>query len=203
MTTASNAVVARPSFAREVAVYVGRVRSFTRRDWIVYVAWVGLMTGLAADTGGFLIYGAMHGVHFPADAWLVPVGALAFTFAIAVDTVGHLTIYRQEIARAEELVHHVTIVAGVASCVFLCAAYGQRAVFTIPALVATVLSFVYSLVDEAFHWRRYASATSDRVEMWSHVLILTGHGTMMLAWWHWFLLGYPGVADTLNAWQAA
>jgi hypothetical protein len=62
----------------------------------------------------------------------------------------------------------------------------------------TVLAFVYSLVDEAFHWRRYVRQYSDRVEMWSHVGILTGHGLMMLGWWVWFFQGYPGVADTLR-----
>jgi hypothetical protein len=39
----------------------------------------------------------------------------------------------------------------------------------------TGLSILYSLVDEAFHWRRYVSPHSDRVEMWSHVSILLGH----------------------------
>ena len=35
--------------------------------------------------------------------------------------------------------------------------------------------------------------------MWSHVFILLGHGTMMLGWWRWYPLGYPGVAPTLAA----
>lgn len=199
--TMMTAAAASTSFAHDVAVYVSRIRQFSRHDWLVYGAWVGLMSGLTAVTTSFLVYGSLHGARFPDDAWLVPVGAAVFAFAIAVDTVGHLTIYKEEIRRAEALVHHVTIAAGVASCVFLCAAYSERATFAIPALVATVLSFVYSLVDEAFHWRRYVAASSDRVEMWSHVLILAGHATMMLAWWHWFLLGYPGVGDTLSAWR--
>ncbi len=201
--TTTIAIAPSASFARDVAVYVGRIRQFSRHDWLVYGAWVGLMCGLTAVTTSFLVYGSLHGARFPGDAWLVPVGAAAFTFAIAVDTIGHLTIYKEEIRRAEALVHHVTIAAGVASCVFLCAAYSEPSAFTIPALVATVLSFGYSLVDEAFHWRRYVSASSDRVEMWSHVLILSGHATMMIAWWHWFLLGYPGVGDTLSAWRIA
>ena len=69
----------------------------------------------------------------------------------------------------------------------------------IPAMVFTALSFVYSLVDEVFHWRRYISQRSDTVEMWSHVGILVGHATMMLAWWRFYDLGYPGVRDTLTA----
>jgi hypothetical protein len=35
------------------------------------------------------------------------------------------------------------------------------------------------------------------VEMWSHVGILIGHGTMMLGWWAWYFQGYPGVRETL------
>jgi hypothetical protein len=33
--------------------------------------------------------------------------------------------------------------------------------------------------------------------MWSHVGILLGHSTMMVAWWVWFFAGYPGVRETL------
>ena len=64
-------------------------------------------------------------------------------------------------------------------------------------MVLTALSIVYSLIDEAFHWQRYARGQSDRVEMWSHVGILVGHSTMMLGWWRWFFLGYPGVSETV------
>ena len=59
-------------------------------------------------------------------------------------------------------------------------------------MVATILSFVYSMVDEVFHWRRYVSGFADRVEMWSHLGILSGHGVMMLGWWVWFFGGYQG-----------
>jgi len=34
--------------------------------------------------------------------------------------------------------------------------------------------------------------------MWSHVFILIGHGTMMIAWWAWFWSGYRGVAETVT-----
>ena len=64
-------------------------------------------------------------------------------------------------------------------------------------MVLTVLSFIYSFIDEAFHWRRYVNQQSDRVEMSSHVGILVGHSTMMVGWWAWFFDGYRGVADTL------
>jgi hypothetical protein len=181
----------------ELAAYVLRVRDFSRRDWAAYVAWVGLMLGLCAATGGFLLLGSVAGVEFPAAAWCVPIGAGIFTASIAVDTIGHRTIYRVEIAGAETLVHDITIFCGVASCVLLCAAYAHRDLLWIPAMVLTVLSFVYSMVDEVLHWRRYLAERSDRIEMSSHVGILIGHGTMMLGWWTWFFGGYGGVAETL------
>jgi hypothetical protein len=188
----------RSSLLSEVAIYVGRVRDFERIDWAVYIAWVGLMFGLVLATGGFLLAGRSAGVVFPAIAWWVPAGALVFALSIAIDTVGHRTIYKNEIQLAEGLVHAVTIVCGITSCVLLCAAYSSPAAW-IPALVLTALSFVYSLVDEAFHWRRYVRKHSDRVEMWSHVGILVGHGTMMLGWWAWYFQGYTGVAETVVA----
>lgn len=186
------------SFLSDAAVYVGRIREFSAEDWRVYLAWVGLMLGLVFSTGGFLMMGALvGGVAFPAEAWLVPIGAAIFAAAISVDTIGHRTVYKEALKGGEQLVHHITIFAGVGSCVLLCLAYPQRGGFAVPAMVLTILSFVYSLVDEVFHWRRYISGKTDRVEMWSHVFILVGHGTMMLGWWRFYALGYPGVAETL------
>jgi uncharacterized membrane protein YoaK (UPF0700 family) len=186
------------SFPSELARYVGRVQQFERRDWAVYVAWVGLMLGLVFATGGFMWVGNRHGVLFPAIAWWVPIGAVVFTVSIAIDTIGHRTVYKAEISGAEGLVHGITILCGIASCVLLCLAYQRHDVW-IPAMVLTLLSLLYSLIDEAFHWRRYVRKYSDRVEMWSHVGILTGHATMMTAWWTWFFQGYGGVAQTLAA----
>jgi len=185
------------SFLSELATYVGRIRQFDRTDWVVYVAWVAMIFGLCAATATFLLIGNHHGVAFPAEAWLVPIGAGVFTIAIAIDTIGHRTIYRDVIRGGEQLVHHITIGCGVGSVVLLVLAYRHR-IAVVPALVLTLLSIIYSLVDEVFHWRRYVRAGADRIEMWSHVLILTGHGVMMLGWWLWFELGYPGVADTLR-----
>jgi hypothetical protein len=186
------------SYRSDLATYFGRFREFEREDWLVYVAWVGLMLGLCFSTGGFLAFGSMHGVSYPGEAWLVPIGAAIFAIAIAIDTIGHRTVYKEVLKGAEGLVHHVTIVCGIGSCILLCAAYSHPASLWIPAMVLTVLSFVYSLVDEAFHWTRYAKKNSDRVEMWSHALILIGHGTMMVGWWRWFFLGYPGVSQTVR-----
>jgi hypothetical protein len=185
------------SFLADARVYVGRIREFDRADWIVYLGWVGLMLGLVLSTGGFLLVGHAHGVVYPDEAYLVPIGALIFAVAISIDTIGHRTVYKEVLAGGEALVHHVTIFAGIGSCVLLCAAYPQRSAFAIPAMVLTGLSVTYSLIDEVFHWRRYVTMKSDRVEMWSHVFILTGHGIMMVGWWSFYAKGYPGVAETL------
>jgi hypothetical protein len=190
--------MAQTSRSSEFMTYVGRIREFGPSDWWVYVSWVGLMFGLVLCTGGFLLLGHRSGVQFPDAAWLVPIGASLFSSSVAIDTIGHRTIYKEEIRGAEGLVHGITILCGIGSCVFLCAAHSTRA-FWIPALVLTVLSFVYSLVDEAFHFRRYVRRQSDRVEMWSHVGIMAGHGTMMLGWWTWYFQGYAGVTQTLSA----
>jgi len=180
-----------------LAIYVGRIRQFRRNDWIVYVSWVGLMLGLCAVTGGFVWAGRHFAAPLPAEASLVPLGAAVFTLAIALDTIGHRTIYREALRGGEALVHHVIIGLGIASCILLCAAYSGGRSYGVPALVLTILSFIYSLVDEVMHWRRYLAAKSDVVEMWSHVFILIGHGTMMAGWWIWYAGGYVGVAETL------
>src|ERR1700744_3880217 len=117
------------SFLSELRIYLGRVAQFDARDWALCLAWVGLLCGLCFSTLGFLLYGvSARGARFPAEAWLVPGGAALFTVAAAVDAIGHRTIYKAEIQRAEGLVHAVTIFCGIASCVLLCAAYkGGRA----------------------------------------------------------------------------
>lgn len=178
--------------------YVARIAEFTRTDWLVYLGWVGMMLGLVATTGGFVIAGHRSGVTWPPEAWLVPAGAAIFTIAIAIDTIGHRTIYKEALRGGEQLVHHITIACGVGSVVLLVLAYDHPAC-AIPALVLTALSFIYSLIDEGFHWRRYVRTQADPVEMWSHVGIFVGHGIMMAAWWRCYQLGYPGVREALAA----
>lgn len=190
------------SLRYETSIYVGRIREFDRSDWTAYVAWIGLMLGLCFSTSGFLVFGHAHGVRFPEVAWWVPWGAWIFTASIAIDTIGHRTIYKEAISQGEGLVHHITIFCGITSCVLLCAAY-QAPGLWIPSMVLTVLSFIYSLIDEMFHWRRYIVEHSDRVEMWSHVGIFIGHGIMMLGWWAWYFGGYQGVAETAAAFSHA
>jgi hypothetical protein len=187
-----------PSFADDFLVYVGRIRTFSREDWLVYAGWVGMMTGLCVATAGVVALGHHLGAALPGEAYLVPVGAFVFALSIAIDTIGHRTIYKEEIGKGESLVHAVTIFCGVGSCVLLSMAYTYPSTLWVPAMVLTVLSFVYSMVDEVFHWRRYVRAHADRVEMSSHVGILVGHGTMMVGWWAWFFQGYRGL-DTILA----
>jgi hypothetical protein len=196
MSPASELLPARHRSA--LAIYVGRIREFSPIDWLVYLTWVGMMFGLVVITSGFLLAGHRAGVTWPAQAWFVPIGALVFAVSIAIDTIGHRTIYKEVLRGGEQLVHHITIVCGVASVVLLVLAYDYSGL-AIPAMVFTVMSFVYSLVDEVFHWRRYTSHRADPVEMWSHVGIFIGHGTMMLGWWLFYQLGYPGVERTLAA----
>jgi hypothetical protein len=187
------------SFLKDAAVYAGRMRDFTRVDWIVYVLWIGLMVGLFVAVTGFLLIGSSAGVQYPAYVWNIPIGTGIFVLAIAFDTIGHRTIYKEILQKGEALVHHITIFAGVTSVLALCLAYENPVFWRFPALVLIALSILYSVVDEALHWHRYITLQSDRIEMWSHVFILTGHLLMILAWWHWFDSGYPGVAETVAA----
>jgi hypothetical protein len=190
-----------PTWLRETFIYAGRTREFERSDWLAYAAWVGLMLGLLFAVGGFLLIGHRAGVTYPDYVWNVPLGTAIFVGAIAFDTIGHRTVYKVEIEKGEALVHHITIVAGISSVVFLCLAYASPGFMRIPALVMTGLSFMYSVIDEALHWRRYLSLKCDRVESFAHFFIFVGHLIMMLAWWQWFEAGYPGVAETLAALQ--
>lgn len=186
------------SFIQETFTYVGRVREFDKKDWIVYVLWVGLMFGLLFSTSSFVYLGYLNQAPFPDYVFNIPLGVAIFVFAIAIDTIGHRTVYKDELKKGEALVHHITIFAGITSCLLLCLGYHYPAFFKFPALVMVALSIFYSVVDEAFHWRRYLLGHSDRVEMWSHFFIFVGHMLMILSWTQWFLDGYPGVQETLG-----
>jgi hypothetical protein len=183
---------------RQFLYYTSQMRAFKSHDWTYYVSWVGLMLGLLASTSGFLLWGWAHGVHYPPYVWNVPVGTAIFIGAIALDTIGHRTMYAEYLEEGEGFVHEITISLGVSSVVVLCLAYSHASFFRIPALVLIAMTIFYSVVDEAMHWRRYLAGNSGRVEMWSHVFIFLGHIIMCLSWWHWFEEGYPGVAETLR-----
>lgn len=185
------------SFFMDFLTYVGRIKDFTTKDWLVYVVWVGMMYGLFAVIAMFFALAHTHGVVYPGYAWNIPIGTFIFSTAIAIDTIGHRTIYKEVLQKGEALVHHITIAAGISSVVALCLAYENPSFMKIPAFVLIFLSIVYSLVDEGLHWQRYLTLQSDRVEMWSHFFILLGHLLMISSWWIWFTDGYPGVKETL------
>lgn len=185
------------TFLEDSIVYVMRIRQFDLKDWLVYTVWVGMMLGLFSVIAAFFSVGYINGIEYPGYAWNIPVGTFIFTAAIAFDTIGHRTVYKEALQRGEALVHHITIAAGISSVLALCLAYENPSFMKIPALVLIFLSIVYSLVDEGMHWHRYFTQKSDRVEMWSHFFILVGHLIMITAWWTWFVEGYPGVKETL------
>lgn len=186
------------TFIKDTIHYAGRIRSFSKEDWKVYFAWVGLMLGLFGSVTGFLIFGWLNGVQYPLYVWNVPIGIFIFVGAIAFDTIGHRTAYKEALKKGEDLVHHITIFAGITSTLLLCLAYNHREFLRIPALVFLALSVFYSVIDEAMHWFRYTSGNSDRIEMWSHFFIFVGHLIMVVGWWVWFESGYPGVSETLS-----
>lgn len=191
------ATTTQTNFIQDVVKYSLQVKKFTRTDWVVYTLWVGLMMGLLVSVAGFLLVGHFGGVTYPSYVWNIPIGTFIFVMAISFDTIGHRTTYKAELAKGEALVHHVTIFAGITSCLMLSLAYTYPEFMRIPTLVMIVMSVVYSLIDEAFHWRRYIQHHSDRVEMWAHFFIFVGHFIFVGAWWYWYSAGYQGVADTL------
>lgn len=185
------------SFLTDSWIYFCRINQFTKKDWLVYIAWVGLMCGLLASVSIFFYMGHSNGVEFPSYTWNIPIGTFIFVIAIAFDTIGHRTVYKTAIEKGENLVHHITIFAGITSVIALCLAYEHPGFMKFPVIVMIFLSIVYSLIDEGLHWHRYLNLNSDRVEMWSHFFILTGHLLMILPWWVWYSEGYPGVRETL------
>ena len=185
-------------FILEARDYASQIRKFNREDWLVYIVWIGMMIGLMFSVSFFLYVGYSNGVQYPTYVWNIPMGIFIFSTAIAFDTIGHRTTYKEELKKAEALVHHITIFAGVTSTILLCLAYTFPVFLRIPAFVMIALSILYSIIDEGFHWHRYWRLYSDRVEMVSHFFIFVGHLIMTLAWWYWFEQGYPGVAETLK-----
>ena len=186
------------TFLQDTITYAKRIFQFEKEDWLYYIRWVGLMLGLLFSTAGFVLTGWAHGVEFPAYVWNVPIGTFIFIVAIAFDTIGHQTAYKEALKSGERLVHLITIFAGVSSCIILCLAYRWPDFFRIPALALIALSIFYSIIDEWMHWNRYMKGNSDRIEMWSHFFIFLGHSIMILSWWKWFDSGYLGVKETLS-----
>ena len=184
-------------FLIDFKIYVGRIQLFNAKDWLVYILWNGMMAGLFVIVSAFLYVGASNGVTYPLWVWNIPLGIACFVVAIAIDTIGHRTVYKEALQEGEALIHHITIVSGIVSVIILCLGYEHRELARVPAIVFIFLSIIYSFFDEALHWHRYLTKKSDRIEMWSHYFILVGHLIMILSWWKWFDEGYPGVKETL------
>ena len=86
----------------QLAIYLGRIRTFRRTDWIVYAAWVGLMMGLCVATGGFVWVGHRASAPLPPGG-LAPAARCRDLHArLAVDTIGHRTIYKEALRGGEE-----------------------------------------------------------------------------------------------------
>jgi hypothetical protein len=185
-------------FIEDTLTYAKRISDFEKEDWTYYIRWVGLMLGLLFSISGFIGLGWIHDVQYPDYVWSIPLGTFIFVGAIAFDTIGHQTAYKEALKNGERLVHAITIFAGITSCILLCLGYRWPELLRIPTLVFILLSIFYSVIDEWMHWKRYMTGNSDRIEMWSHFFIFVGHLIMILAWWKWFDAGYPGVQETLQ-----
>ena len=181
----------------EISSYASNIRKFKKDDWLRYALWIGSIFGLLCATTGVTVFGALTGTVWPAYVWWIPFGTFLFCGALALDDIGHRTLYKKQLARGERYVHQMIAGTAVPSVVFLCLSFQHPDIFKVPALVLILLSFFYSALDEAMHWVRYYQQGLDRVEMWSHFVAITGHALMIGAWWHWLDQGYPGLKETL------
>ncbi len=179
--------------------YVGRTSEFRLWDWICYLAWVGSLFSLFFGVSLFLWVGSRAGVVYPGYVWFIPVGALVFSTALAIDTIGHRTIYKVELLRAEAHVHHMIVATAIPSVVALSFGFEYPDLMRMPIIGLIALSFFYSIIDESMHWVRYLKSGTDRVEAWSHFFAILGHVFLIAAWWHWYDTGYQGFGQTLEA----
>jgi hypothetical protein len=182
---------------QEISSYAANIRKFKKDDWLRYTLWIGSIFGLLFATTGVTVFGAMTGTVWPAYVWWIPIGTFMFCGALALDDIGHRTLYKKQLAKGERYVHQMIAGTAVPSVVFLCLSFQHPEIFRVPALVLILLSFFYSALDEGMHWVRYYQQGLDRVEMWSHFVAITGHALMIGAWWHWLDQGYPGLQETL------
>jgi hypothetical protein len=183
----------------QVARYVANIRRFTPGDWLRYLAWIGTIAALLLGTSSFVLIGHVNGVEWPGYVWLIPLGTAMFCSALAIDDIGHRTLYKEDLKRGEGAVHQMIVATAVPSVMALCLCYEHPETFRMPALGLIFLSFFYSALDEAMHWIRYMQKGIDRVEMWAHFVAISGHVLMIGCWWQWYTAGYPGVAETVAA----
>ncbi len=186
------------SVGNEISAYVGNIRRFSASDWRRYLSWIGTIASLLVGTSFFVIWGHTHGVDWPGYVWFIPIGTALFCGALAVDDIGHRTLYKVDLGKGETYVHQMIVATAVPSVMALCLCYEHPETFRMPALGLILLSFFYSALDETMHWRRYMEKGVDRVEMWAHFVAIFGHVLMVGCWWQWYAAGYPGVAETLG-----
>lgn len=191
----SNTIVLNPF--GEIKSYVGNIRRFTRSDWLRYAAWMSTVFSLLLGTSTFVLWGHANGVDWPGYVWLIPIGTAMFCSALALDDIGHRTLYKVSLSQGEGYVHQMIVGTAVPSVMALCLCYEHPETFRMPAIGLIFLSFFYSAIDEMLHWRRYLAQGIDRVEMWAHFVAIMGHVLMIGCWWQWYSAGYPGVAETL------
>ena len=183
---------------QEISTYARNIKKFQKEDWIRYVFWIGSIFGLWCATTAITVFGKLTGTLWPAYVWWIPIGTALFCGALALDDIGHRTLYKRQLSTGEAYVHQMIAGTAVPSVVCLCLAFQHPEFFRTPALVLILLSFFYSAIDELMHWNRYMKEGLDRVEMWSHFVAITGHALMIGAWWRWLDEGYPGLAETLS-----
>lgn len=181
----------------DLRAYVSHINTFSPWDWICYLAWVGCLFSLFIGVSTFLYVGVRAGIVFPDYVWFIPFGALVFSTALALDTIGHRTIYKEDLARGEMHVHHMIIATAVPSVVALCLGHSHPETLRMPIIGLIFLSFFYSGIDEMLHWKRYLEKGVDRVETWSHFFAILGHVLLIGAWWQWYASGYQGVSETI------
>ncbi len=188
-TFVNQTTVAYPGVIFEVRAYVARIRMFQRWDWIRYICWIGTIASLFVGVTSFICLGYANGVQFPGYVWFIPLGTGLFTTALAIDDIGHRTVYKAHLAKGEAYIHQMIVATAVPSVMALCLCYEHGNTFRMPALGLIFLSFFYSILDEAMHWIRYMSIGVDRIEMWSHFVAIFGHVLMISCWWQWYSQG--------------
>ncbi len=199
MNTSVNSIFGIGELFREFRVYISNIRDFENSDWLRYTAWIGTISTLFFGVTTFVLIGYFNGVQWPGYVWNIPAGTLLFVVALAIDDIGHRTLYKKDlIDSGEGAVHQMIVVTAVTSVMALCLCYQHPSALRMPALSLIGLSLFYSVIDEALHWHRYLTKKMDRVEMWSHFCAIGGHVIMITSWWQWYTEGYKGVTETLT-----
>ena len=95
--TPRHATTSAPALAvfTEIKAYVLNIRSFSRTDWFRYLSWMMTIFSLLVATSTFVFFGYARGVVWPSYVWWVPFGNFLFCSALALDDIGHRTVYKE------------------------------------------------------------------------------------------------------------